>query len=82
MVLLVERENEGFSMSSSPRCTEIVSSSCSAAFLAAIAAMYSEVCSDPCVGFRYLKRSQWMDKGDKHVNTNNNNTNNTKNVNI
>lgn len=69
MVLLVERENEGFSISSSPRCTEILSSSCNAAFLAATAAMYSEVCSDPRVGFRYLKQCQWMDKGDNHVNT-------------
>lgn len=56
MVLLVERENVGFSISSSPRCTEMLSSSCNAAFRASIAAKYSEVCNDPLVGFRYLKR--------------------------
>jgi hypothetical protein len=47
----------------------MLSISCNAAFLAAIAAMYSEVCSDPRVGFRYLKQCQWMDNGDNHVNT-------------
>lgn len=59
MVLLVERENVGFSMSSNPRCMEMLSN---AAFLASIAARYSEVCRVPRVGFRYLKQYHQMIK--------------------
>lgn len=62
IVLLVEREKVGISISSSPRCIEMLSSSCNAAFRASIAAIYSEVCNDPLVGFRYLKQypKRWI----------------------